>query len=55
MIPYYVDRIFSDDGLAREFSRNALEHAARTHDREENFQRLMEIYREIAGGSEAGK
>ena len=55
MIPYYVDRIFSDDGLAREFSRNASEHAARTHDREENFRRLMEIYREIAGGSEVGK
>ena len=49
MIPYYVDKIFSNDELAEEFSRNAQAHAAKTHDRTENFRQLMNIYREIAG------
>ena len=49
IIPYYVDKIFSSDELAGEFSRNAQAHAAKIHDREENFRRLMSIYREIAG------
>ena len=49
MIPYYVDKIFRDDALAEEFSRNASAHASRIHDRQENFRQLMSIYREIAG------
>ena len=49
MIPYYVDKIFSDDELAGTFSRNEISHASRTHDREEIFATLMGIYREISG------
>ena len=49
MIPYYVDKIFRDDGLAEELSRNAIAHASQIHDREANFRQLLSIYRQIAG------
>ncbi len=49
MIPYYVDKIFSNDELAQELSRNAIAHASRTHDRTTNFNQLMNIYHQISG------
>lgn len=40
-------RIFSDDKLAMVFSSNARVHAAKTHNPEKNYRRLLEIYHEI--------
>lgn len=40
-------RIFEDDKLAMSFSSNAREHARRTHDAEQNYRRLLEIYHDI--------
>lgn len=40
-------RIFDDDKLALSMSSNAKEHAAKTHDAQKNYQRLLEIYHEI--------
>lgn len=40
-------RIFNDDKLAMSLSSNARTHAARTHDPDRNYRRLLEIYHEI--------
>lgn len=40
-------RIFADDKLAMSLSSNAREHAQRTHDAENNYRRLLEIYHDI--------
>lgn len=40
-------RIFDDDKLAMSISSNARAHAAKTHDPEKNYRRLLEIYHEI--------
>lgn len=40
-------RIFADDKLAMSFSSCAREHALKTHDPKQNYQRLLEIYHEI--------
>ena len=40
-------RIFNDDKLAMSLSSNARTHAARTHDPDWNYRRLLEIYHEI--------
>lgn len=47
MMAYYVTRIFSDNELAIQFSKNARAHAQRTHDRNTNTKRLLEIYNNI--------
>ena len=44
MLAYYVCEIFGNDELALKFSKNAKEHALKTHDRDENTRRLLEIY-----------
>ena len=44
MIPYYIDKIFSDTGLANTLSKNARAHALITHSKENNCERLKEIY-----------
>ena len=51
MIANNVCAIFADDDAARGFSENARTHAARTHDREGNTARLLEIYRTVTEGS----
>ena len=51
MIPYYVSRIFSDDELAMRLSAAAVSHAEKTHDRQANYSRLMEIYHKITDSS----
>jgi len=35
-----------------EYSKNAREHARKTHDKEQNFAKLQEIYANIAGRKE---
>lgn len=49
MLANYVCNIFQDEDLALKFSKNAREHALKTHDRDENTRRLIEIYNEILG------
>lgn len=39
--------LFSNPHRQREFSKNAKEHAQKTHNRDENYRRLLEIYCEI--------
>ena len=47
MLAQYVCEIFENQDLALKFSKNAREHALKTHDRDENTRRLIEIYNEI--------
>ena len=47
MIAHYVCHLFGDDALAQTLSEHARAHAAHTHNREENLQKMLEIYREI--------
>ena len=51
MLAYYVCEIFANDDLALQFSKKARMHAIKTHNKEENTKRMMEIYREIIGQS----
>lgn len=51
MLAYYVNKIFEDDNLALEFSKNAQAHANKTHDREINMNTLCNIYDEIVKNS----
>ena len=47
MLAHYVCEIFENEDLALKFSKNAREHALKTHDRENNTRRLIEIYRDV--------
>lgn len=47
MLAGYVDRIFSNDSLAMQFSKSAREHAILTHNKEKNYKDLIHIYEEI--------
>ena len=47
MLAYYVCEIFSNKDIALKFSKKAREKAMKTHDRETNANRLIEIYRNI--------
>jgi glycosyltransferase involved in cell wall biosynthesis len=49
MLAHYVCEIFENKDLALELSKNAREHALKTHDRDENTRKLIEIYEEITG------
>ena len=49
MLAHYVCEIFANDELALQFSKRARMHAIKTHNKEENIKRMMEIYREITG------
>lgn len=48
MLAGYIDMIFSDDSLAQNFSKSARSHAMITHDREQNYQKLINIYGELS-------
>lgn len=48
MLSFYIQKIFEDDKLALEFSKNAKLHALKTHNAETNFNRLLEIYNQIS-------
>lgn len=47
MLAYYVCQIFSNYELASQFSEKARQHALKTHEREKNTQKLIEIYKKI--------
>lgn len=47
MLAYYICEIFRNEDLALKFSMNAREHALKTHDKDKNTARLIEIYNEI--------
>ena len=47
MLAHYVCEIFENEDLALSFSKEAREHALKTHDRETNTKRLIEIYNSI--------
>ena len=47
MLAYYVNRVFEDDDLAIQFSKNARNHASKTHNREVNMETLLNIYKEV--------
>lgn len=47
MLAHYVSEIFENEDLTLKFSKNARERALKTHDRDENTRRLIEIYNEI--------
>ena len=47
MLAHYICVIFENQDLALKFSKNARERALKTHDRDENTRRLIEIYNEI--------
>lgn len=49
MLAHYVCEIFDNKDLALKLSRVAREHALKTHDRQENSRRLLEIYKNIIG------
>lgn len=47
MLAHYICEIFKNEDLAIKFSNNAREHALKTHDKDENTRRLIEIYNDI--------
>lgn len=47
MLAHYICEIFENEELALKISKNARKRALKTHDREENTRRLIEIYNEI--------
>lgn len=51
MLAYYVCEIFDNKEVAIKFSKNAREHALKTHDREENLNQLIKIYNVILSKS----
>ena len=53
-----VIRMFADDEAANRYTQNARQHAMRTHDKEKNYAKLIEIYDKIdatAGGTESSQ
>ena len=55
MLAYYIKKIFAMEEGAAELGLAARKHALKTHDPETNLNRLMEIYRELAGNHEGGR
>ena len=47
MLAHYICKIFGDDNLACTYSENARARASITHDRAENLETMISIYREI--------
>lgn len=47
MLAHYICEIFKDDELAIKLSKNAREHALKTHDRDKNTRQLLKIYNNI--------
>lgn len=44
MLAYYIDQIFKDNIKSCELSKNARQHALKTHDRQKNLKQLLNIY-----------
>ena len=49
MLAHYIMEVFRMEERAEEMGALARQHALKTHAPEENLNRLLEIYREIAG------
>lgn len=47
MLAHYVCEIFERKDVALKFSRNARKHALKTHDKDENTKRMIQIYNNI--------
>lgn len=47
MLAYYICEIFKRDDLALKFSSNSRNRALKTHDRDENTRKLIEIYEDM--------
>lgn len=47
MLAYYILQIFNNDELAIEFSHNAMNHSRKTHNAENNYKNLVEIYKTL--------
>lgn len=47
MLAHYACKIFKNENIALKFSENARKHAMKTHDRNENTKRLIEIYNDV--------
>ncbi len=45
-----IIEIFSKETISEQFSDNARKHARKTHDADQNYYKLMQIYREIVNG-----
>lgn len=50
LLAYYISQFFDDQEKEREFGENARVHARKTHDKEENIRKLIEIYTELLLG-----
>ena len=48
MLAHYICEIFADPILATDFSKNAREHALKTHSPTKNNEALLGIYRELS-------
>lgn len=46
-----IVEIFSKETISEQFSDNARKHARKTHDADQNYYKLMQIYREIVNGA----
>ena len=47
-----IIEMWSNPEKSIEYSKNAREHARKTHDKEQNFAKMQEIYAKIAGNTE---
>lgn len=47
MLAYYIEKLFEDVCLQKEFSQNARSHALHTHNRFENTETVLNIYNDI--------
>jgi glycosyltransferase involved in cell wall biosynthesis len=47
LLAYYICEIFENENLALKFSKNAKDHALKTHDKDENMIKFFEIYNNI--------
>lgn len=52
MLAYYVKKVFENAGVAATIGKNAQIHAADTHNRKSNLNRLLQIYEEIYNAKE---
>lgn len=50
LLAYYVSQFFENQSMEYEFGENAKAHARKTHNKEENIKKLLEIYEELLQG-----
>lgn len=47
MLTYYISKIFEDEKKTHELSKNSILRAEKTHDKEKNCSRIIEIYNQV--------